>query len=265
MTPGRVVLITGASSGIGAATARLLGREGYRVVLAARREDRLESVAADVRSSGGHALVVPTDLTRREEIGQLVQRVRAEYGAIDVLFNNAGMMRLGWLETLTPEEIASQLEVNALGTILTTRAVLPHLIERGEGHIINMSSVAGFIASPTYTAYAASKFALRGFTEALRREVRVFGIHVSGIYPGAVSTDLGEESRHRRATGVRTPDFLVLRPEQVAAGVLRVIRRPRRTLIMPWFFRLAVWIERLAPGLVDRVVEARFVRPERGL
>jgi short-subunit dehydrogenase len=261
-----VVLVTGASSGIGEATARLFGKNGYRVVLAARRVDRLENLASEIRASGGQALPVAADLTRLEDIQNLVSCTLDEFGQIDVLLNNAGFGRLAWLENLDPvKDIEAQIQINLVAVIQTTRAVLPHMIAARSGHIINMASLAGLVATPTYTIYAATKFAVRGFTEALRREVGVYGIHVSAIYPGGVKTEFGEHTGAKRKTGATTPAALRLSAEDVARAVVGLARRPRRTVILPWVMVFSVWANALFPGLTDWIIERNFTRPERGL
>jgi short-subunit dehydrogenase len=126
-----------------------------------------------------------------------------------------------------------------------------------------MASMAGLLAPPTYTIYAATKFAVRGFSEALRREVGVFGVHVSVIYPGGVETEFPQHARIQRQTGITTPPFLLLSADQVARAVLSLVRRPRRLLIIPWPMHLAVWLNALFPGMVDWAIEKRFVRLER--
>ncbi|RPI33582.1 MAG: SDR family oxidoreductase [Chloroflexota bacterium] len=262
----KVVLVTGASSGIGEATARAFAREGYQVALAARRFDRLQALAEEIELTGGDAFPIAADVSKIEDIQKMVSETLEHYRQIDVLFNNAGFGRLDWLENLDPvEDIDTQIRVNLLGVIQTARAVLPNMLFRRKGHIINMASIAGLVATPTYTIYAASKFGMRGFTEALRREVGVYGIHVSGIYPGGVKTEFSDHARIRRKTGVTTPAVLRLTSEQVAEAVLRLVRRPRRTMIIPWPMTLFAWINALVPGLVDWVLDERFVKPERGL
>lgn len=264
MKPSPVIIVTGASSGIGAATARLFARHSYRVVLAARRTERLQALAAEIGAGGGQALVVPTDIGRLEDIRVLVSKSLESYGQIDVLFNNAGFGRLDFLEELDPvADIEAQLRVNVLGVVQTSQAVLPSMIAHRKGHIINMASLAGFIGTPTYSVYAASKFAVRGFSEALRREVGLYGIHVSGIYPGGTSTEFAEHARIRRRTGQTTPKALRLNAEEVADAVLSLVRHPRRTLILPRPMLLGVWANALFPGLVDWLIESRFTRPER--
>ena len=128
-----------------------------------------------------------------------------------------------------------------------------------------MASIAGLIGTPTYSVYAASKFGVRGFSEALRREVGVWGIRVSGIYPGGVATDFSLNSRPERKTGMTTPKLLRLTAEDVARAVLGLAKRPRRMLVIPWPMRFAVWFNALLPGFYDWAIERSFTRPERGL
>lgn len=261
-----VILVTGASSGIGEATARLFAQEGYHVAMGARRLNRLEALANEIQANGGQALPVKADMTRLDDIHNLVNSTLDHFGQIDVLFNNAGFGRLNWLENLDPvEDIEALLRVNLIAVIQTAREVLPHMIQRRSGHIINMASLAGLVATPTYTVYAASKFAVRGFSEALRREVGVYGVHVSAIYSGAVRTEFDMHTGKKRKTGRTTPASLRLDAAEVARAVLSVAQRPRRGLVIPWPMHFAVWVNAMFPGLVDQLIEQRFTRPERGL
>jgi short-subunit dehydrogenase len=263
---GKVVVVTGASSGIGEATARAFGRAGGKVVLAARRLERLETVAAEIRAQdgGGEALVVAADLSRLADINNLMDQTLARFGRIDVLFNNAGFGRLDWLEDLDPvKDIEAQLAVNVLGVIQTTRLALPVMIRQRGGHIINMASVAGLVGTPTYTIYAAGKFAVRGFSEALRREAAPWGIRVSVIYPGGVATEFGAHARIKRKTKATTPAWMRLTPEDVARAVVGLVRRPRAGLVIPWPFRVSAWLNALLPGLVDWTTIRGFTVPER--
>ena len=265
-TDSPVIIVTGASSGIGAATARRFAQEGYRVVLAARRYERLKTLQEEIASHGGIALPVVTDITKLDEIQNLVQQTMEAFGQIDLLFNNAGFGRMDWLEDLDPvNDIDLQLHTNLLGLIQMTQAVLPHMIERRQGHIINMSSMAGLVATPTYTIYAASKFGVCGFSEALRREVGVYGISVSVIYPGGVATEFSKKARIRRRTGTTTPPWLRLSAEDVADAVLSLARRPRRSLITPWSMRIIVWANAWFPGVLDWAMERWFVVKEKGM
>jgi short-subunit dehydrogenase len=264
MSDGPVIIITGASSGIGEATARLFAREGYRVALGARRVERLVALAHEIESTGGQALPIGTDCNRLLDIENLVGSTVQKFGQIDVLLNNAGFGRVDWLENLDPvKDVEDQIGVNLIGAIQMAQAVLPHMIARRSGTIVNMASMAAYIATPTYSVYAASKFALRGFTEALRREVGVYGIRVTAIYPGGVSTEFSEHTGAKRKTGISTPTRLRLSAEEVAQSVLKTVRNPRRGVMLPWPLRFAAWGNLLFPGLIDRIIERRFTRIER--
>jgi hypothetical protein len=259
-----VILITGASSGIGAATARCFAREGYRLILAARRVDRLDALAQEIRQQGGDARPIPADLSRLEDIQRLAKSALEYAGRIDILFNNAGFGRLDWLEGLSPvEDVQGQIQVDLLGLIWMTQAVLPHMIQRRSGHIINMASLASWVAPPTYSVYAAAKFGVRGFTEALRREASIYGVQVSGIYPGAVDTEFGTQARIHRKTGITTPGRLRLSADAVAQAVLRLAQRPRRAVILPGYMRFVVTLNIMFPSWVDWAIRKRFVEPER--
>jgi short-subunit dehydrogenase len=262
MLNNRVAIVTGASSGIGAATARAFGCAGMRVALFARRADRLESVASDVRASGGQAIVVPGDVRERASLTGLIDRTVAEYGRVDVLFNNAGLGRLGWLETIDPADVRLQIEVNLIGVIDAAQLALPHMIRQRSGHIINVASLAGKIGTPTYTVYAATKFALDGFTQALRREVAPWGIHVSALYPVGVETEWGDHVGYRRHSRLTTPRRLRLSADDVARAVVGLVQRPRREVILPPIAGLFVWINRAAPWAID-LASRRFVVTER--
>ncbi len=258
---GKVVLITGASSGFGQETACLFARRGCKVVLAARRLDRLQDLAERIRSQGGEALAVPVDVGQREEIDLMVQTTLDVYGQIDILFNNAGFGRLDWLENLDPQrDIETQVAVNLTGLMLVTRAVLPHMLERRAGHIIHMSSGAGYIAAPLYSVYAATKFGVRAFTDALRREVAPFGVKVSGIYPGPAATEFGQHTGNNvLKRSFKAPAWTSLSAEAVARRVVRLAEHPRRAVILPWWFRPVLWADALSPALVDWFLRVAFV------
>ena len=263
---GKVVIVTGASSGIGEATAREFGREGAKVVLAARRVERLESLAQEIAEmkTGAETLVAPADLSKLEDIQALVSQTLDRFGRIDVLVNNAGFGRLDWLENLDPKkDIEAQFDVNVLGVVQTTRQALPVMIEQRSGHIINMCSMAGLVATPTYTIYAASKHAVHGFSEALRREVKPWGIDVSMIYPGGVKTEFGEHAGIKRKTKATTPGFLLLSAEDVGRAVVELVRRPRAMWIIPWLWSLTVLLNKLFPSIVDYTTINKFTIPER--
>jgi uncharacterized protein len=259
----KVVLITGASSGFGADAARLFAREGCTVVLAARRMDRLTTLAEQIRAEGGQAFAIALDVTEQSQIDDTVQTVLDTFGRIDILFNNAGFGRLDWLEALEPAvDIDTQIDVNLRGLIQVTRAVLPSMQARRSGHIINNSSVAGLIAAPLYSIYAATKYGVRGFTDALRREVAPFGIQVSGLYPGPAATEFGQHSGSDNAIkkNLKTPGRIYMTSAYVARRTVDLAKHPRRTLIIPWWFRPVIGFDMLFPGLVDWFLKVAFVK-----
>ena len=263
---GKVVIVTGASSGIGEAAAREFGREGATVVLAARRVDKLQALAQEVNAmnTGAQTLVVQADLSKLEDIQSMIAQTLERFGRIDVLVNNAGFGRLDWLENLDPiKDIQAQMDVNIMGVIQTTRQVLPIMMKQRAGSIINMCSMAGLVGTPTYSIYAATKHAVHGFSEALRREVKPWGIDVSLIYPGGVVTEFTAHAGIKRKTNATTPKFMLLTAEQVAQAVVKLVRHPRRMWIIPWLWSVTVFMNRFFPGLVDRTTINNFTIPER--
>lgn len=250
----RVAIITGASSGIGAATAQRLAKEGFRVALAARRNEALALIAVGITAFGGEALAVPTDVRQREELGALVQHTLAAWGRVDVLVNNAGLGYAGPLVTLAADQLREQVATNLLAVIEASQAVLPTMIAQQRGHIINVASIAGLIGLPHSTVYSATKAGVIGFSEGLGREVRRYGIHVTALCPGFVATDFSPRLReirqgrtNRRLPGVMSADY-------VAGVIADIIRRPRRRVIIPRGWAALVWLGQTLPGLTDRVL-----------
>jgi len=187
---GKVVVITGASSGLGAATARLLSEQGAIVVLAARRAERIESLAAELEGKGGKALAVETDVSQPDQVKQLVDKAVETYGRIDVLLNNAGIMPLAPLERLKVDEWDQMIDVNFKGVLNGIAAALPFMQEQKSGHFINVSSVYGHKVGPAAAVYCATKHAVRALSEGLRQEVKPYNIRTTVISPGAVATEL---------------------------------------------------------------------------
>lgn len=246
---GRVVLITGASSGIGATTARWLARQGMRVVLTARRQDRLEALAQEICAQGGTAMAIPADLADPSARQALVRQVEATWGPVEVLINNAGFGYYGTVEETPWEVIERMFAVNILAMIHLVQLVVPGMRQLGRGHIINIASVAGHIAAPPLTVYSATKFAVVGFSEGLRRELAPHGIHVTVISPGPVRTEFG-----RAASGLDVDPNAVpggLDPEAVARAIGRALQRPVPEIVIPARYLPAIWINRAFPRLVD--------------
>jgi len=187
---GKVVVITGASSGLGEATARLLSARGASVVLGARRIDRLRVLADELSRRGGKALAVPTDVVQCDQVKRLVDAAVQTYGRIDVMINNAGLMPQALLERLKIDEWNQMIDVNIKGVLHGIAAALPHMKQQKAGHFINVSSVAGHRVGPGFAVYAATKYAVRALSEGLRQEVKPYNIRTTVISPGAVATEL---------------------------------------------------------------------------
>jgi len=187
---GKIVVITGASSGLGEATARLLSTKGAILVLGARRQDRLKALAETLASAGGKALTVTTDVTDPAQVKRLVDAAVRTFGRVDVMINNAGLMPQAPLELLKIDEWDQMINVNIKGVLYGIAAALPHMKEQKTGHFINVSSVAGHRVGPGFAVYAATKHAVLALSEGLRQEVKPYNIRTTVISPGAVATEL---------------------------------------------------------------------------
>ncbi|MFH8136310.1 SDR family oxidoreductase [Pantoea osteomyelitidis] len=187
---GKVVVITGASSGLGERTARHLSALGAILVLGARRVDRLQSLVSDLEKQGGKAVAVETDVTRKEQVEALIKTAVEKFGRVDVLLNNAGLMQQSRLDSLKTDEWDNMIDVNLKGTLYGIAAALPYMQAQKSGHIINVSSVAGHKVTPTGSVYCATKHAVRAISEGLRSEVKEWNLRTTIISPGAVATEL---------------------------------------------------------------------------
>ncbi len=256
----KVVVVTGASSGIGRATALAFARRGAAVVLAARRPAALHEAAEDCVAAGGRAMVVPTDVRAPAQMRRLAERAVDAFGGIDLWVNNAGVIAFGRFEE-TPEDVFEEvLHTNFLGTANGCRAVLPHFLDRGEGTIVNIASMAATVGQRYAAAYAASTFAVRGFSESLRQElVDEPGIHVCTVFPGPVDTPLWQHAANYTGRAVKAPPPLCA-PEEVAAAVVGLAERPRSELFVGAAARLAGARQALAPGLFRRAMARQLDR-----
>lgn len=254
---GKVVIVTGASSGIGAATGMVCAQAGARVVLVARRRDRLEKVAESIRRAGGEALVVVMDVTEAKAAEALAQTVVDAWGRIDVLVNNAGRGLLARFEDTTPEELTSLMELNVVSIVRLSQAVLPVMRGQGGGHLINISSVAGRRGAPWRSAYSATKFALGGLSDSLRQELRGTGIRVSVVYPVVVPTEFHDKELCKMPQRIRGP---VQSPESVARAIVQCIRHPRAAVYPHGLVHPLAICSMVSPEIVDLLV-ARLLRP----
>lgn len=223
----KVVVITGASSGLGEATARHLAAQGAKVVLGARRLDRLEALAGEIRAQGGEALAVATDVTRPEDLTRLVEAAVSGFGRIDVLVNNAGLMAIAPLSEVRVEEWDRMIDINIKGVLYGIAAALPHFQAQGSGHFINLSSVAGIkVFAPGGSVYSGTKFAVRAISEGLRQEVGA-RIRTTTIEPGAVDSELKFGSGHRESAAA-VQDFyrIAIGADSVARAIAFAIAQP---------------------------------------
>ena len=226
---GRVALVTGASSGIGEATALELARQGAKVAIAARRRERLDALAKQLEGLGAEPLVLTADLADETAARRVVKETEAHYGRLDILVNNAGVM---YLEPVAEADLGrwrQMLELNVLGLIAATQAALAGMRARRDGHIVNISSTAGRIANPNAAAYAATKFGVVAFSEALRREVYKDNIRVSVIEPGAVATELREHIGHaatKEALNAWAESMRQLQSQDIAEVIAFCVSRP---------------------------------------
>lgn len=249
----KVVLITGASSGIGEATAREFAKNGSKVVLAARSEIRLNEIVKDLKEQGHDAFFVTTDVSNEEDCRNLVARTIEKYGTINILVNNAGIsMRASFLD-VDMKVLHRLMDVNFWGTVYCTRYALPYLI-REKGSLIGVSSVAGFHGLPGRTGYSASKFAMHGFLETIRIENLKKGLHVMIIAPGFTATEIrkhaltanggeqGESPRNEKELDT---------PEYVAKWILKGIKKKKRNKLLTWDGKLTALLQRIVPTIVD--------------
>lgn len=248
------VVITGASSGIGRATARLFAQRGANLVLAARREGALREVASECEVLGGQSLVVPTDVTEGEAVEELARRAVERFGRVDVWVNNASVTMFGRFEEAPSAANRRVVETNLLGTMHGAQAALPHFRERGGGVLINISSGFGLVGSPYQGAYTAAKFGQRGLSQALRGEALGTDIHVCTIMPGAVDTPI---YRHAGNYTGRTagPYGLIIPPEKIARAIVSCAERPRREVVVGNAVRMLELMHALSPALYDRIID----------
>lgn len=245
----QLVVITGASSGIGAEMARQLSAAGAFVLLAARSEDKLKQVGAGLPGQYG---IMPLDVASDESVKQAFERIFAEYGHVDCLINNAGFGSFKTFLELETCDFEQMMNVNFMGSVRCTKAVLPEMLKRGRGHIVNIASIAGKLGTAKSTAYSASKHALLGFTNSLRQELRGTDIIVSAVNPGPIDTpffDIADPD----GGYVKNVGWFMMKPEKVAKAVVKVIRSGRTEVDLPFTAALGTKLYQLFPRLADKV------------
>lgn len=235
---GKIALVTGASGGVGAATAKAMAQAGAQVLLLARREAELQRVAEEIRAAGGQARVYPVDLTDVEAIEAVAKRITEEVGPPDILVNNAGSGRWKFLEDTTPEEAWQMMELPYFAAFNVTRAFLPAMRARDSGRIVNVSSVGSRFVWPGATAYLAARWAVRGFTEALRADLYRTGIGVTLFESGVIESEYWQ---HNPGSRERVPKIATmipnLTPEQVGRAIVSGVRRNKRLIVIPFMMK----------------------------
>ncbi len=256
-----VAIVTGASGGIGRATVMALAGKGAYVGLVSRSGNRLESLAQEIKKRyGREALVLPTDVCSKAQIDRTVGQVIKRFGRIDYLINGAGIITYKPFLSLTEEEESRMMAVNYFGTVATTRSVLPTMIRQGQGHIVNIASTAGRRGFPMETGYCASKFAVVGFSEALRLELDQTGVRISVLSPGIVDTALAESflGQPRIRDHVKP-----LTSDEIARRVLGMVLRNRPEEILPAATRWLIRVNSFTPRLADWIIRRRLKRIHR--
>ncbi|QIQ06048.1 SDR family NAD(P)-dependent oxidoreductase [Streptomyces liangshanensis] len=257
----KVVLITGASRGIGRAVALAFAREGAQLVLAARSAPRLDQVETEARTLGSQVLSVPTDVTSESDVAALVEAATRRFGRIDVLVNNAGIGKVGEIESEEfPDKVHQTLQASLFGMISVTRHVLPVFRQQGSGAIVNMSSVMGRKAFSRFGSYAIVMHAVSAFSDSLRQEVKGGGIGVSVIYPALTATDL---LRDAEADEMPPPfrHMTPLTPEGVARAVVSAVRHGKRRVVLPRMANMLLLGEAFSPRIGDFIASALAQRP----
>ncbi len=249
----RVAVITGASSGIGAAVARKLAREGMQVVLVARRLDRLEELAKELSEAGGSAACIPADLSLETERRRVLEEITDRFPAVDVLVNNAGLGWYGYGSSMTWKTAWEMLQVNVEAVVQLSLSLLPKMRVRGSGHIINIGSISGSIPSQGIAVYGATKSFLDNFSTALHRELTGTRVHVSVVRAGAVHTEFGEAALAKENGGHVPTEHVGVTAEAVAWRIWKLLLHPQRVIYVPGWLRVVPWAELSFGWIIDRV------------
>jgi short-subunit dehydrogenase len=247
----KLALITGASGGIGAATAERLAKEGLHVILTARRADRLEALAGRIRQARGQADVLTADLSTEAGRMDIYNYVMDHYGRLDVLVNNAGIAWFGFAAKMPWSIAHDELEVNIVGLVQLTLLFLPMMEAQHSGHIINLGSIAGVTPQQGIAIYAASKAFISSFTTSIYRELKGSGVSISVIRPGPVSSEFFDATRARQGSGSIPAENMAIPPQRIADAIWGLLRHPRRTLTVPWYWGVTSLIEPLFGWAID--------------
>ena len=249
----KIAVVTGASSGIGAATARRLARQGLQVVLVARRLDRLQTLVDEIRQDGGDAHLIVADLAQESDRVRVFDEVGARFGNIDVLVNNAGLGWYGYGDEMSWKTAWEMLQVNIEAVVQLSLPFLARMRLRNAGHIINVGSISGSIPSQGIALYGATKSFLDNFTTALHRELGGTHVHVSVVRAGAVRTEFGETALAQEHGGHVPTEHVGVTADLVAWKIWKLLLRPRRVIYVPGWLRVVPWAELSFGWIIDRV------------
>lgn len=255
---GSRVLITGASQGIGRSLAIAAAKRGARVVVAARSQDMLDQLATQLRRDGAEVEAVRADVTVPTDRKHMLDAAVDRFGGLDVLINNAGVGATGHFADASEDRLRKIMEVNFFAVTETIRLAIPVLRQGNKPLIVNISSVAGKCALPARSEYSASKFALQGFTEALRAEMARFNIDVLCVCPGLTATNFPQNMLENKAL-IPMDHLRSMTPDDVAAATLRAIEKGKRELVLTWPGKLLIWLRHFLPGLLDRVMAKKVI------
>jgi short-subunit dehydrogenase len=257
-----VILITGASSGIGAELARQLAARGHRIAISARRADRLEALAKELDGKdGAQVMAHPADMTQPSQVAFLVEKVKERFGRIDVLVNNAGVLKMQGFLDMHMGDMQYLINTNFWGPVLAIRAAAPIMVEQGGGHIIQVGSGVSRRGLPFMAVYSASKFALAGLTESLRVEMRAQGIRFTTVYPGGVETEMpASVDVSKLPEGYPRHASMRISAARAARAIRKAIECRPLEVYVPWWVRFTSWISVLCPGLADFLIRRGYKR-----
>lgn len=250
----KIIVITGASSGIGEASAIMFAKKKANVILVSRKKEKLIQVKNKISKFQINSLVCPCDVSKKEEVEKMKDKILEKFGRVDVLVNNAGFAIYGSILDLTIEEIEDQMKTNYFGMVYCIKNFLPTMLKQKSGHIVNVASVAASFGLPGIASYCASKFAMLGFSEGLRHELHNSGVGVTVVSPIMVKTNFFDHPSFENM-----PKFFTsLSPQTVAKAVMRAAYSPRLEIIVPSVVRGAVWVKHTMPYLVNPIISSAF-------
>ena len=251
----KVVLITGASSGIGRAAAIKFAKRGATIILVSRNNEKLEQVNEELKKFNTSTLVCECDISDKSQVEKISKIILERYDSVDILVNNAGFAIYGSVSELTIEEIESQMATNYLGMVYCTKNFLPSMIKKNSGHIVNVASVAGSFGLPGIASYCATKFAMLGFSEGLKHELKGTGVGITVVSPIMVRTNFFDHSSFESMPKYSPTS---LSAETVANAILKASNSPRLEIIVPSIVRVAVWLKSTFPYLINPILGSAF-------